>query len=772
MPYRNPAVAAFVLVVLTAAAFLSVYLLVPPAPVPADAPAAVFSAERAMRHVRQLAKAPHAMGTPAHAEARAYLLQEMSGLGLAPQVQEAAAVNQAGKVAYVGYVYNLLGRLKGTGTDNKAILLMAHYDSQPNARGAGDDGAGVAAILETVRALKQGAPLDHDVIVLLTDGEEYGLYGAKAFIGHPWAKQVGVVLNLEARGNSGPSMTFEMSPENGWVARQYIAAAPYPYAGSLGYEIYRRMPNNTDFTVFKETGYTGLNAAIIGGFVHYHKATDAPENLSQRSLQHHGSNLLALTQHFGHTSLAATKAPDLVFFNFIGRWMVRYPAQLNLLWVAIATLLLVVTLRVGLRRGAVSGWQVVGGFFMSLLLLAAVVVLFIPINSMVLGLLSFTHPFNGLYSADVFFVAYLLLALGLFLLLSWLALRWLRLFSLMMGMLVLQFLMMAALYLLVPNAAYLLLFPLLFALAGVLAVFLMGLHALPVVNFRFALVLLLAALPAVFLVMPIVQVVFTVFELQLPVATVALFGLLLGLLLPLLHILERSFSWRKIPLLPLVLLVAGGITVSYAITSETPSPQRPLHSHVSYYLNADTGTAYWASAFQATDDWNRQFFRNATTGALTDVYPHAAIQYLKSAAAPMRVSAPTAEVLQDSVADGIRLLRLRLASPRQAAHLEVVLHPRQPDALQSVSLAGQRLQLQPLAGAQGPVYFTRLHGLPTGKTVLLELRLKAGVPLTLYLYDQSIGLPPALVTQPKPAHVVAEQGRESNLTVVRQVYTF
>ena len=99
------------------------------------------------------------MGTAAHAEARAYLLQEMRQLGLNPQVQEATAVNEAGKVLYVGYVYNLIGRLEGTGAGDKAILLVAHYDSQPNARGAGDDGAGVAAILETVRALKQAEPL-------------------------------------------------------------------------------------------------------------------------------------------------------------------------------------------------------------------------------------------------------------------------------------------------------------------------------------------------------------------------------------------------------------------------------------------------------------------------------------------------------------------------------------------------------------------------------------------------------------------------------------
>ncbi|MDX5480178.1 MAG: M20/M25/M40 family metallo-hydrolase, partial [Hymenobacteraceae bacterium] len=648
MQYRHNALSAFLLLALTGLALLSIYLLMPPEPKPADAPATEFSAERAMAHVHQIAREPHAMGTAAHAEVREYLLGQLQELGLNPQVQEETAANNRGATASVGYVYNLLGRLEGTGESDRAVLLMAHYDSQPNARGAGDDGAGVAAILETIRALKQAEPLAHDVIVLLTDGEEYGLYGAKAFLKHPWAQQVALVLNVEARGTEGPSMTFELSPENGWVARQFVEAAPYPFLSSLAYEIYSRMPNDTDFTVFKDAGYTGLNSAFIDGFVHYHKATDSPENLSRRSLQHHGSNMLALTRHFGSISLADTKAPDAVFFNFINGWVITYPQGLNVLWVGLTTLLLVVTLVIAVRRKAVTVRQVLLGFFLYLIMLAAVVALFIPINKLVMGMLPYTHPYNGVYSAENFFIAYLLLALGLFLLLSWVVLRWLRLFSLLMGVFLLQFTLVLLLFFVVPGATYLLMFPLLFSLAGVLVVLLMGLHHAEVAGLKYALVLLVAAVPAIFILMPIVQVVFTAFALQMPVGTVALFILLLGLLLPLLWMIERSFSWRNIPLLPLVLLGAGVLQVFLAVGNEEPSPQRPLHSHVSYFLNKDTGQAYWVSAFRKTDDWNEQFVSDPTTGPLKEIYPHAGIQYLKNEAQAIGAPAPVAEVLQDS----------------------------------------------------------------------------------------------------------------------------
>ncbi|MHA6246436.1 M20/M25/M40 family metallo-hydrolase [Pontibacter sp. CAU 1760] len=772
MPYRNVVTAALLLLLITGLAWLSIYLLQPPRPLPADAPAAVFSAARAMRHVQQIAREPHAMGTAEHARVRAYLLHEMQELGLNPQVQQTTAAHTRHGAASVGYVYNLIGRLKGSGNSQQAVLLMAHYDSQPNARGAGDDGAGVAAILEAIRAIKQDSLPVHDVIVLLTDGEEYGLYGARAFLKHPWAEEVAMVLNVEARGNRGPSMTFELSPENGWVAKQYIARAPYPFVSSLAYEIYSRMPNDTDFTVFKEAGYSGVNSAFIDGFVHYHKATDAPENLDQGSLQQHGSNLLALARHFANTSLSDTKAPDAVFFNFIGSWVITYPQGLNILWVAITSLLLVLTLRVALKKRAVTGLQLLSGFVVSLFVFVATVMLFVPVNSLVLDMLPLTHRINGVYSSTIFLSGYLLLAAGVFLLQSWLALRWLNLYALFLGIALLQYVLMLVLYVWAPNAAYLFMFPLMFSLGGILAVFLTGVYTLPSLNLGYVLLYLVAAVPAIFILMPLVQVVFVAFGLQLPIGSVALFVLLLGLLLPLLVMLERSFNWKAIPLLPLLVLLLGMGQVYRAIAHEKPSATQPLHSHVSYHLNSDTGKAYWASLYQTTDDWNRQFFTESAMQPLTAIYPHAKQNYLVSQAETVALPAPEAEVVLDTVLNGQRLLRLRLSSPRGAAHLELALQPQAAEDLKAVKLAGEELQLEPTQAAGGAVYFTRLHGLPIEKETSLELLLLPGTTLKLYLYDQSIGLPQALIKQPKPAHVIAEQGRDSNLTVVRHTYFF
>ncbi|MFT2007182.1 M20/M25/M40 family metallo-hydrolase [Pontibacter sp. 13R65] len=772
MSYRNTSLAVFLLLAITILCWFSIYLAQPPEALPATAPAHEFSAERAMRHVQQIAREPHAMGTPAHAEVRAYLVRQLELLGLEPQVQEATVSSTGGGAANVGYVYNVLGRLRARGSGGKAVLLVAHYDSQPNTLGAADNAGGVSTLLETARALQQEETLQNDLIFLFTDGEEYGLYGAYAFLEHPWAKEVGVVLNLDARGNAGPSMTFEFNKGNRWVVEQFAEAAPYPFASSLMYEVYRLMPNNTDFTPFREAGYIGMNSAAVDGFVHYHKMTDSPANLDRRTLQHHGSNLLTVARHLATTSLAAASATsDKVFFNPAGSWLIQYPIWLSYGLLALLTVLFIATWLIGARRQVLSGRQVVASFFMYLLLLGITTGLVFLLNNLVNNLLPYSHEMNGVYSADLFFISYLLLTLGLFLLLSWLALRWIKLFSLLMGIYLLFYVLVLVLCVYLVSASYLLLFPLLFCLAGTLFIFLFRLYQSPT-QWRTILLLLLGVVPAIFMLMPIVRFLSVVFALQFPVPMVVLLLLLAGLLLPLLHVLERSYSLSQWPLLPLVVLVAGGIQLAIAISSEAPSPEQPLHSSVSYYLNADLGEAYWVSPFQKTDDWNQQFFPSPTTGALTALYPFATRTYLLNAAKPVAVPVPVAGVLGDSVAGGKRFLRLKLASPRGAAHLEVVLQPQQ-DSLYSAALNEQVLALKPInVEEEPPYYLARLHGLPVSKEVTLEVQLNQSAKLRLLLYDQHIGLPQQLIKTPMPAHVIPEQGRDSNLMVVRKEYLF
>lgn len=780
----------FALLLLSALIALSVWMvhaMQPPAPLPATAPLTDFSARRAFAHVQVIGREPHAIGTSGNERVRTYLLDQLRQLRVATQVQETIVAHRRGNK--VGYVFNVLGRLRGTNSPSptqKAVLLLAHYDSQPNSRGAADDGAGVAAILETARALQQGDRLNNDVIFLLTDGEEAGLLGAQAFLQHPWAKDVGFVMNLESRGVRGPSMTFEISPQNGWAV-EALAHAPYPLASSLMYEVYSSLPNNTDFTVFRLAGYSGLNSAFIGGFADYHKLTDSPDNLDLGTLQHQGSNLLALTRHLGNQSLMQTKAPDKVFFNTIGFHLVQYPMRLNGWLLGLLTLVIVGVLITGIRVRLLTIGQSLAGAGLFLLIVLTIMALFWPVTVAIRNLLPpafavkqgldgralpFTYYINGIYGSNRFLVAYTLLAVGLFGLLTRLALRLIRPYALVMGVYMILYALVTFLTIRVPSAQFQLLFPLLFSALSTWA--LLRPHGGLSTPIR-GLIGLVAALPTLSL-MPLVWLLFVTFDLQMPVLVSMLLLLLaLGLLLPVALLIDQPLRWRNWPTIPLAALAVGVFATSWAIYAEKPSATQPLHSQVSYYLDADAGKAYWASQLQTIDPWKRQFFPKPTMGLFTQFYPASTRQRLKNAAPALPLPAPTATILSDSNATSGRYLRIRLKSVRGAAGFEIGLISTDSAAVEALSINGVRIDFSRSPLLQTPStqyqFFTSSSGFPANHELTLTVRARRGAPLRLLLFDESMTLPPSLVRVPLPPDIVYEQGQGSNQTVVRASFT-
>jgi hypothetical protein len=283
------------LVVMLALVPLVLVQMVPPAIVPASAPDNVFSAVRALRHVQSVARAPHPTGSSESGVVGRYLVAQLAQLGLEPQVQSTTSVYlDTGKWGVAGprgletspdtwslagaKIHNVIARIPGTASTG-AVVLMAHYDSVPSGPGASDDGAGVAAILETARALRAGPALRNDIILLFTDGEELGLLGSQAFARHPWMAEVAVALNLEARGSGGVVVLYETSADNAWLVAQYARAAQAPVTSSLATDVWRRMPNSSDLTVFLAAGKQGLNFAYVENWTDYHTTHDSLANL-------------------------------------------------------------------------------------------------------------------------------------------------------------------------------------------------------------------------------------------------------------------------------------------------------------------------------------------------------------------------------------------------------------------------------------------------------------------------------------------------------------
>jgi hypothetical protein len=265
----------------------------------------------------------------------------MTALGLSPTVQVSQAMASRGfggdRYVFGGQVENLVGVLPGRDRALPALALMAHYDSVPGSPGAADDATGVAAVLETIRAIRAGGQAERDIIVLITDSEEAGLLGARAFFAeHPLRKRIGVLINLEARGNGGRANMFQTGPDNGAIIAAFAKTASAPISNSLAVFLYENMPNDTDFTVSRDAGISGLNFAFIGRQFDYHSPTATPANLDQGSVQHIGDQTLAATRQFAGPDLPG-KAPDAVYSQTFGDHILAYPAWAGwLLWLATA----------------------------------------------------------------------------------------------------------------------------------------------------------------------------------------------------------------------------------------------------------------------------------------------------------------------------------------------------------------------------------------------------------------------------------------------------
>ncbi|TFV83001.1 M20/M25/M40 family metallo-hydrolase, partial [Blastococcus sp. CT_GayMR20] len=343
----------------------SVASLQPPDPAPADAPAADFSATRAFAHVEQIASETHVAGSAANDRVIERLVGELTDLGLEPRVQNSVGARAYGSgEARMARVRNVVAVLPGTDPTGR-LFLTAHHDSVETGPGAADDAAGVAALLETVRALTTAEPLRNDVVVVLTDAEEDCLCGADAFVElHPLAVAGGVVLNLESRGTRGPPIMFETSRGNAGLTEAFATAAPHPVASSFAVEVYRVLPNSTDFTVLVDDGgFTGLNTAFIDGAAGYHTPQDVPGRLDRGTLQALGDNTLGMARELGNRDLGPLAQPgaaDATYFPVLGE-LVRYSDGLVRPLAAagvVAVGLLVVVVR---RRGLSSLPTTAGG---------------------------------------------------------------------------------------------------------------------------------------------------------------------------------------------------------------------------------------------------------------------------------------------------------------------------------------------------------------------------------------------------------------------------
>ena len=710
-----------VLMLIPLAAFLAVRMLAPPKVVPAGAPASEFSAERAFQLLETIAAEPHPLGTPAHDVVRDRILRMWRDLGFEPEVQKALYLEAEDH--YAARVENILARLPGTNpVPGGAVCLATHYDSVEPAPGAADDGSGVVTLLETARALKNGPPPARDVIFLITDGEEDGLLGADVFQKeHPWAKNVGLVLNFEARGTAGPSLMFQTSEGNERII-EALAAVPHPRAYSFAAAVYRSMPNDTDLSIWLEAGLPGLNFAFIGRPYDYHTAGDNLARLDRRSLQHHGSYALALARKFGNEGIPPRTAGNAVHFSLFGDLLVRYSGTTAKFLLAVIAGLLAAAAGVGFKRKTLR-W---GGILRGVLFMASSMLLSGGLGFGFLALVRAVHgsllPEAPWRHSPVYLLAVIFLAAAATTFLHGVFRAGKRGFEIAFGASVLWFGLAVAVTLLAVDASYLGAGPALFLALGVLAWAARRKPAgddCPAPPFWAA---ALTAAGVIFIAAPMTLLLFeSMFLSPLIAALLAAFvSISLAAMTPAVEVARRDLG-RGLPVIcaAMFMILAAVAAFSVRYTGEIPR----LVS-LQYLRDFDAEKAYWVARTKVPDAWTERIsggeFKNGHPRPELVNQPEA---YSHREAPVMNAAPPEVGVTEEGNSGSIRRLRFRVVSPRGGRRILVTAEGAK---IVSAALEGRPLVLRPDKEREFGLLF--INPGPAGFEMSLETEGAAPVP--------------------------------------------
>ncbi|KUJ61196.1 peptidase M28 [Flavobacteriaceae bacterium CRH] len=632
---------------------------------------AEFSTERALNQVAIISQKPHYVGSTNHELVANYLKLELNRIGLETSIQEGFTLNDKGLLVKSK---NILARIKGT-NNSKALLLLSHYDSAPHSfsKGASDDASGVATILEGIRAfLYAKQPNKNDIIILFSDAEELGLNGAALFVNqHPWAKDVGLVLNFEARGSSGPSyMLMETNKGNEALVKEFAnAKAKYPVSNSLMYSIYKMLPNDTDLTVFREqANIQGFNFAFIDGHYNYHTQQDDIQHLNKTTLTHQGAYLMPLLKYFSNIDLNSTQTTqDNVYFS-VPFGFINYPFDWVFPMTIIALGLLSLFIFIGKVKRVISFREIFRGFVPLLgSVLIAGLVTFLGWKILLEAYPQYSDLLNGFtYNGHAYIGAFVTLSIAI-------CFAFYHHFSeakITMNHFVAPLLLWIIINAFLANSltgAGFLIIPVYF---GIL------LFGIFVITQHYSLGLnLLFGIPALAIVAPFIVMFPVGLGLKILYGSAVLTVLLFGLLLPLFGSFARKGAWTMF-----FFIISIGFFIYAGYHSGYQHGEAKSNSLL-YVYNADNNSAVWTTYDTNLDDWTKTYLGNTNQKAVgLNGLPIASkynSTFTYSAIAPkIDVPKPTITFIKDSVIGNNRYLKIKITPNRKVNRYDIYANPK------------------------------------------------------------------------------------------------
>ena len=191
---------------------------------------------------------------------------------------------------------NVVAEIAGTELPDEVIVLVAHYDGISQCVAGHDNGAGAVIMAEITRCLAK-TPLKRTVRLVLTGGEEYGLFGSRAYV----AQHAGEMANMRLCINcdvAGPILGRNCCRVTGPESmRWYLQAMGREFG--MGYTV-TDQAYSSDNIPFSNAGVPATSITRDGGLCcEIHTSRDGLEDIDAEHLAITGRFILAFLRRVG-----------------------------------------------------------------------------------------------------------------------------------------------------------------------------------------------------------------------------------------------------------------------------------------------------------------------------------------------------------------------------------------------------------------------------------------------------------------------------------------
>jgi hypothetical protein len=567
-----------------------------------------ISGEDIKNHIFELTKKPHPIGSQSHKDVQSYISNQLKSFGYEVHVQENASIRSVNNTVSVASVKNLYAIKRGSASD-KSIVVLSHYDTQVNSLGAGDASASIAIILELANKYNK-IQSKNDIIFLFTDAEENGLLGSKLFLEKfDEISKIHFAINLEGRGSSGSNLLFELSEGNSeiiYIAKNYIT---HLNSSSLFFEVYDKLPNDTDFSNFKNKGILGVNFAFIDKYINYHSVLDSIENLNFSSVMHQAANVNELLEFLINSDLEISSNSNSIFFPipFLGIFI--YPSFLQGL-----TILMILPLMVRILTSLKIKNFIYLSFSYLLIILFSLGITLV-LEKIIYQIQPEYILFSGktLPKPEYFYFYFILFVLGFFLFGYTLLIKIFERNLLKYSLFLLNTLNVIFIFNFISTAAFLFYLPFFFVLLGEIRVlyYKEDIDSGKIINTRLAFFV-----PTVFIILPNVFLLFQSFSIGMAYLPVFLFLICLSNFLPILEIFEK----RDIQLFSIFMILLSGFSFMVGLSKNQISDENPYPVHIKQLIDYKKNEQFYYTEKLVKLDLEKKIFSNEPEYLNLDFY--------------------------------------------------------------------------------------------------------------------------------------------------------